>query len=230
MALADRPTLITISSPKGGVGKTVTTILLAGEYAQFGHKVLVIDTDPQQSVMSWYNNSVRSGYPLNNIEAVSDPDAKKLRDRLLSPQGETIILIDVQGTAAAALSGAVNNAHFVVIPTKAHIFDVQQAIGLVSTIEMMQGLDRKIPYGVFLNQVNGIDKNTLAFRTATKALTDSKVNVLDSFLSLRPTFAGIATAGSLYEVDGTSNSIRDARDQSNALAGEIISRLNEATP
>ncbi|RVC87129.1 ParA family protein, partial [Mesorhizobium sp. M2A.F.Ca.ET.017.03.2.1] len=42
-----RAVQITVASPKGGVGKTMTTILLAGEFAAAGHRVTVLDTDPQ---------------------------------------------------------------------------------------------------------------------------------------------------------------------------------------
>lgn len=47
--MSNKPIIISICSEKGGVGKTTTTINLAGGLAKRGKEVLVVDLDQQQN-------------------------------------------------------------------------------------------------------------------------------------------------------------------------------------
>lgn len=52
--------IISICSEKGGVGKTTTTVNVAGGLVQLGKKVLVIDLDQQQN--SWLYQGRKAYY------------------------------------------------------------------------------------------------------------------------------------------------------------------------
>jgi chromosome partitioning protein len=46
--------IIAIANQKGGVGKTTTTASIATEFAILGHRVLMIDADPQANLTSYF--------------------------------------------------------------------------------------------------------------------------------------------------------------------------------
>ena len=52
--------VISIANAKGGVGKSTVTILLASALThQLGKKVLILDTDSQESISDWKNSESR---------------------------------------------------------------------------------------------------------------------------------------------------------------------------
>ena len=55
--------VITLSSPKGGAGKTTAATILATELAERGAAVTIIDADPNKNVVDW---SKLPGKPANS--------------------------------------------------------------------------------------------------------------------------------------------------------------------
>jgi chromosome partitioning protein len=49
----DEPLIVAVVSKKGGVGKTTTAVSLASALAGHGHRVLLVDLDPQASASLW---------------------------------------------------------------------------------------------------------------------------------------------------------------------------------
>ncbi|UPA12555.1 ParA family protein [Borrelia venezuelensis] len=87
-----KPEIISIASIKGGVGKSVLSIIFSYILKDIGKKVLVIDFDPQNSLTSYFFKYVKS-LSKNNIYALLKEDSNFRLDKYLSRINENIYLI-----------------------------------------------------------------------------------------------------------------------------------------
>ncbi|TIS16798.1 MAG: ParA family protein, partial [Mesorhizobium sp.] len=82
------PVFISAVSGKGGAGKTTAVILVAGEYALQGRRVLLIDADGRQNLHEWWKrceakDNMPDGIDLvtaarqDTIQQVLDAEASK---------------------------------------------------------------------------------------------------------------------------------------------------------
>lgn len=74
--------IITITSTKGGVGKTITTLNLAGVYEKLGYKTLVIDLDLYGGAVATYLNSTNDKTIFNLAEDLNNNRYEKIEDYL----------------------------------------------------------------------------------------------------------------------------------------------------
>lgn len=220
-----RPVIIALASPKGGAGKTMAAILLACEAARNANRVLIIDADPQASASKWFEKSKGGGARLENIQCEIITDRIALVARLKTIRSFDVVFIDIQGTAEAAMTGALNFADLVVIPTRAHPADCRQAILMGQYVASMGGHDRSIPYGVLLNAVDVIEANSASARAARNMLRLADMPVFATELYNRVTFKNVAATGSLFEIEAPSTAMKTAQQNVVDLMNEIIGRI-----
>ena len=72
--------IITVTSTKGGVGKTITTLNLAGIYAKLGFKVLVVDLDLYGGAVATYLNSNNDKTIYTLVEDLTNNRYEKMED------------------------------------------------------------------------------------------------------------------------------------------------------
>ncbi|MDW9906533.1 AAA family ATPase, partial [Sinorhizobium meliloti] len=65
------PKFISAVSGKGGAGKTTAVILIAGEYALQGKRVLLIDADGRQNLQEWWKRCEAKDNLPDNIELIT---------------------------------------------------------------------------------------------------------------------------------------------------------------
>lgn len=221
--------IITIANTKGGAGKTTVAVILASELARLGHRVTLMDADPQQWVSRWHslakapkNLSVVSGIDDDNIEECIK-NAKKRGG---------YILIDLSGGRSPLLAKAIGFANHVMVPVQGCAMD---AIGGAQILELMRDLadkcDIHIPHSVVLTRISPII-TTRSMQAVKGLLAERQVHVLDTPLVERAAYRDIfVSGGALESMDPERVSNLDkAKENAMALAMEVLALVPKATP
>lgn len=134
---------ITIASQKGGSGKT-TLALHLGTLAQSDGPTMLVDSDPQGSLVFWYERR-DAERPL-----VIPITPARLGEVLQTAQGEGIAyaLVDTPPHDSAGMAAAMRPADLVIIPARPSALDLH---AIESTVRMAERLDK--PALVVLCQV-----------------------------------------------------------------------------
>ena len=145
--------IIAVSNPKGGAGKSTTTLLLASYLAEQGARVCVLDADPNQPILDWKTKG-GSKTTLEVIGGVRESTLMETLDGLT----HQFIFIDLEGTASVLVSRSIAMADFVIIPLQASAVDVRQAAKAIRAVKDEEKVaqrsnpNRKIPYRVVMTR------------------------------------------------------------------------------
>lgn len=145
--------IITVSSSKGGAGKTTTAMCLADYWGSIGKKVGFIDTDPNKSSSRWYEKGSQKGY-FKNIEFKQELNDKEIIATAREMIGNVdILVIDVAGIASVSLLKAAGIADLVLIPAQPSEDDFLEAINTSRIVREAEELtNRKIPFRTVLTR------------------------------------------------------------------------------
>ena len=145
--------VIAVSNPKGGAGKSTTTLLLATYFAQNGASVCVLDADPNQPILDWKTQ----GESKTTLDVVGGVRESNLIETL-DEQKHQFIFIDLEGTASVLVSRSIALADFVIIPVQASAVDVRQASKAIRAVRdeervaQRSNASRRIPYKVLMTR------------------------------------------------------------------------------
>ena len=107
-----------IANPKGGVGKSTLATNLAGYFAHAGHRVMLGDTDRQQSSREWLKLRSPALPHIASWEIIDGLPAKP-------PQGTTHVVLDTPaGLHGKKLTQVLKQVKRVIVPLQASIFDI----------------------------------------------------------------------------------------------------------
>lgn len=215
--------IIVLASPKGGVGKSTTTLVLATELAIRGASITVIDADRNKPLVRW---AKREGRP-PNITVISDIDEQTIIDTIEDAAATTqFVLVDLEGTASTTAAFAISRADLVIIPTQGSEVDGVEAFKAVQLVQVQEkAFRRRILYGPF-TRVNAA-VTTRDFKDIYRQLTDVGVPILKTRMVERAAFRALFSfGGTLHDLDPSQvSNLPAANANATRLVAEVIEML-----
>ena len=124
--------VIAVSNPKGGSGKSTTTLVLATHLAHLGASVCVIDADPNRPIVDWKTR----GKTQSQVHVISDVNETNFFDILDAQVPHfQFVFVDLEGTASFLVSRAISAASLVIVPIQASAIDVRQASKAIKIVQ-----------------------------------------------------------------------------------------------
>lgn len=212
----EKPMIISVTSLKGGVGKSTIAQNLAVCFAHAGYKVCIVDADTNQSSVRW--SGLREE-PQPGVLVSGLPDGKELAKnvKILNDNFE-IILIDGTPSLSPTASKILLLADLVVIPVLPSALDLwatQQFLERYS--EACEQREQQIPAYFLLNQ---LDERTTLGKEAREALEDFRdagLQVFSSSIKPRAAYKKAVLEGrGVFEFSDPK-----AKEEMVALANEI---------
>jgi len=184
--------VLTITSRKGGVGKTVLAAVVAGSLAEQGIDVALLDSDPNGGAYRWATQT-HAGKP---IRAYAEADAEKLAELLptLAAQHDALV-VDTAGFGNQAAAVAIAGADLVLVPVtpgEGDLVEAQRTVAFVGGLS--RSTRRTIPVRVVANRIR---RGTSISRHVLAELDTLELPHLQTVISEAVAYAEVGFTGAL---------------------------------
>ena len=191
------PVIVSVN-PKGGVGKSTSSLLLATALANMGLQVSLIDADPNQPIKKW-----REGNSKTTVKIISDGKEENIVD-LIDEENTSkrkFVFVDTEGARSMLSQTAMSLADLVLIPMQPSAIEADQVAVLVKLMNTQQRISRRrIPFKILFNRTGYIP--TRMEKRIRKSLEDANIEIFKIDLSERISFKSIFEDQlTLYELD-----------------------------
>lgn len=216
--------VISMVSSKGGVGKTTTAVVLAGELVAAGRRVAIIDADPNRPVEAW----ARLREVPETLQVLVDDSAETIIDTIDSArEAADYVIVDLEGTATDRIGFAVTRSDLVLIPLQSSVLDATEAAKSVRLVrQMVRVAQRDIPYRLFFSRVAPAIRERTA-RDIEAQFSGASVPVLPGALVDRAAYRALfSIGGTLDSLDkGDVSGLSAAQDNARTFAQAVLNVL-----
>lgn len=180
--------IISLMNQKGGCGKTTTSINLASCIAMRGHKVLLVDADPQGSARDWASISNDALFPTVGIDKGDvGKQIKKLADDY------DYIIVDCAPRLQREMASVVKASNLIILPCMPSPLDVWACEELIDGIKVQMELNPDLQTYFLLN---GVFQLSNIQHEVRDAMDEIELPILQNSLVLRTIYRKAITTGS----------------------------------
>ena len=216
--------VISFANTKGGAGKTTAVLLLATELIRLGHRVTVLDADPQHWISRW---AEMTG-PTHNLQVISEVTQCSLETHLRENDDVTdYFIIDLPGQRTPLLSLAIGVSDYIFIPVQGSAMDARGGAEVLEHIDFLsRRLGKFIPHSVILTRVSPMI-NTRSLLLVKGLMAQRDVDVLNTPIAERSAFRELFDyGGTLETLDPKKVSNLDkAKENARTYARDILAKI-----
>ncbi|WP_322048707.1 ParA family protein [Paraburkholderia sp. J67] len=157
MASKKNPTpavIVLVTNQKGGSGKTTTAMSLAAAFHDAGKRVLLVDYDPQNTLLGWYGQADEASpieVPYLNLAQPGIDISDELERRQFDFD---FIVIDGRPTLEISMSALLLLSDLVLVPLQASLADLHSTQGIVKEIRVAQDERPELKFSLLLTMVS----------------------------------------------------------------------------
>lgn len=199
--------IIGIVNQKGGVGKTTLAVSLAYEAVTRGKRTLLVDCDPQQSVMEWSDKRGDLALP-SNLSIISMAKRTMHRDIKSISEDYDFTVLDGPPRTTDITRSVILACDLVILPCTPSNYDV------MASLETVKLIQEAFPFKEKLKSVFAISRklvNTAIGRDVTEAIQDlgSDIRLLKSQICNRVAYAESSYGQSIQELNTDQKAISE---------------------
>ncbi len=179
--------IISLVNQKGGVGKTTIAVNLASCVSERGHQTLLVDADPQGSVLQWQSVSNDQRF-----EIIHRPSASLLADKKAMIRGYAHVVIDAPPAIGEITRAVLTLSDLAIVPIGPSPLDIWSSKETLALFAEAKKRHRHLkPKLLICRKIVG----TRIGREAREALETYGVELFESEISQRIAFVEAMISG-----------------------------------